>query len=240
MKMPATLSSTRQVRSYGRTVPGPEAKLMRSLKSWAVDREREAAHWAASGLAIGAAEPDLVLVACRPSVHGLREMTPLHARVLAYLAEVDGARASAIARRSNLDPEVVEAALGDLVAVGAVTSGTRKLGLAPTWKGEVVDTVAVEAKVTDWRRGARQAARNRVFAQRSFLAVPSRTAARIESDPWLLSLGIGILAVGSTGVVVAREAPRSRPLIWFYYYWLAVFVAASLRRSSRDVRRSDR
>jgi hypothetical protein len=141
---------------------------------------------------------------------------------------------------SGLLLETVEASLNDLAKIGALVEDKTSRSLCPEWLDILTDTIAIEAKVADWRRGAAQAARNRIFASRSFLAVPPRVAARIADDPLIDQYGIGVLAVAPGGcVTLVRGAPRQRPLIWYYYFSLALAVAASLRRKPRGVRRPD-
>jgi hypothetical protein len=70
--------------------------------------------------------------------------------------------------------------------------------------------IAVELKLKDWGRGIAQAARYRVFAERSYLAIPSRLikhsavcAARRN--------GIGLLAVHADSVDIVEDAPSRAP-----------------------------
>lgn len=197
--------------------------------------------WAACGLPIGAGQPDLVLVDFRSELHGLGQLSIQHIRLLANLAEMGPREVPDIADSSGLMLETVEASLNDLAKVGALVEDQHARALCPAWLDILTDTIAIEAKVADWRRGAAQAARNRIFASRSFIAVPPRIAARISDDPIIDQYGIGVLAVEPHGcVTLVREAPRQRPLIWYYYFSLAMAVAASLRKKPLGVRRSDR
>lgn len=196
--------------------------------------------WAASGIAIGAGQPDLVLVDFRTELRGLGRLSTQHVRVLANLAELGPREVQDIAESSGLVCETVEETLNDLTKLGALVGDQCAHSLCPEWLDILTDTIAIEAKVADWRRGAAQAARNRIFAARSFLAVPPTIAARIADDPIIDRYGIGLLAVAPHGcVTLVRGAPRQRPLIWYYYFSLALAVAASLRRKPRGVRRPD-
>jgi hypothetical protein len=100
--------------------------------------------------------------------------------------------------------------------------------LPPKWKEILPEIVAVEVKVSDWHRAIEQAARNRIFANRSFVALPEQVALRVRAEPLFRQLGLGLISVIEGGAVrVLRKARRRQPMVWNYYYKLAVVLARS-------------
>jgi len=72
------------------------------------------------------------------------------------------------------------------------------------------EIIAVEAKLTDWKKGAIQAKRYKVFANRVYLATEEKVAHRIDQK--LLSKhGIGLLLVSDNRVQEILPAPRTGP-----------------------------
>jgi hypothetical protein len=72
------------------------------------------------------------------------------------------------------------------------------------------EIVAVELKLTKWRRAVWQAASNRQVATYSYVALPSRTAAAVDRG-LMLSLGLGLIVAESTDAArIVLPAKRSR------------------------------
>ena len=89
--------------------------------------------------------------------------------------------------------------------------------------------VAVELKLRDWRRAVAQAGRYRLFAERSFVALPtSRVNTALQAEA--RRNRVGVLAVdddGSVDVVVA--APMSGPLQPLRRRWASEQLLGALR-----------
>lgn len=71
------------------------------------------------------------------------------------------------------------------------------------------ELVAVELKLTDWRKGLRQARRNQAFAHQSWLAIT-----RVSEDAAALAdqLGVGVVIVSGDEVEVVKEARPMTPI----------------------------
>lgn len=64
-------------------------------------------------------------------------------------------------------------------------------------------SVAVEAKVRDWRRGLKQALRYKSFADKSYLAVySSHIHAPLENIEVFKALNVGLVGVSDTGITI--------------------------------------
>ena len=72
------------------------------------------------------------------------------------------------------------------------------------------EIVAIEAKLRDWKRGAIQAKRYAVFADRTYLAIDKKVTHRVDKE--LLSKhNIGLLIVSEEGISEAFKAPCTGP-----------------------------
>lgn len=189
--------------------------------------------WAARSVPIGAGIPDLVIASYKPALACLGETNMSMAHILAYLHQVRCARLETITVRVNQSANAVTQNIGFLVDAGAVLPTGRTYQLSHSWREILPEIATVEVKVTDWQRGIRQACRNRIFAHRSFLALPRETARRIQDQHVFPGLGIGLLSVDDEhGVTVLRRARRHQPRVWSYYYQLALLVGTQFRRGA--------
>lgn len=151
---------------------------------------------------LGAGRPDFILVtAAQSSVHwfaqkGLSITSPAAARVL--------------------DPHVSDPELG--ISRGYAASLRRDL-VAQGWGSEdpsriaslVTDSLAVEAKVRDWRRAVQQVARFRRHVHRAAILMPRDLPP--EANRSLDFYGTGLLRSDSAGVRWERQAISSEPSI---------------------------
>lgn len=184
-------------------------------------------YWTAAYLPLGAGIPDLVVVAYNPRVFALANVDLSDAQILAYLRAVGRARLETIAERVGSPPKVISRRLETLVDAEAITRASNDLFvLSPIWRDILPEILTIEVKVSNWQRAVAQAARNRIFAHRSFVALPEKTAYRIRNEPVLGQLGIGVLAISQDDTVrVIRKPHRRRPSVWTYYYRLASLLA---------------
>lgn len=182
--------------------------------------------WAAGSVPIGAGKPDLVVVAFEPYVYALAQTHLASAEILAYLRAVTRARADTISRRVNVPEEVIIRVVQGLVDIEAVSPDRQSFKLCPEWRDVLPEIATIEAKVSNWRRAIHQAARNRVFAHRSYLAFPERVAEKVTKQDNVERLGLGVLSINGNGDVSVLRRPRRRnPLVWSYYYKLALLIA---------------
>lgn len=209
--------------------PGPETEIEKAVIGqirYLVSAENRPV-WTAGSLPIGAGLPDLIAVTCEPEVFALAHVEMPSTEILAYLRAVHRAKLDTIVERVSRSRSVIVRCLDGLVEVEAVTAGSDTFSLNPNWREILPEIVTIEAKVKNWRDAVAQAARNRVFAHRSFVALPQRVAARVRGEPIFVQLGIGLLSVGDNQEVrVVRRPRRRHPRVWTYYYKLASIVAA--------------
>lgn len=216
------------VNYFRRRRPGPEAAIEDALATYIPQLVPATGYplWAAGSVPIGAGLPDLVIVSYLPHVMALAHGDTSDSQILAYLRAVGRARIETIVQRTRTSRREVTKTLYSLVGAQAVDVSNDTFSLSPEWRDILPEIVTIEAKVANWHRAVEQAARNRIFAHRSFIALPAEVADRVKSEPVFTTLGIGILSVKEDSVVaVARRARRRQPSVWTYYYELASLVA---------------
>ena len=215
---------------YRQTRPGPEALIEAAVaRSLGGILARSAnPTWMAGSLPLGAGMPDLLAVTWEPRVLALADPSIADASILAYLRAVGCARLDTIVKRLGRSSANVSSVLEGLIGAAVLVRDSGRFALEPVWRHILPEIVAVEAKVSDWRRAFAQAARNQVLSHRSFVALPDSVARRAVADDTSRALGIGVLGVADDGSVeVLRKAVSQRPRVWAYYYQLAHQVAVN-------------
>lgn len=222
------------VRYFRPIRPGPES-LLEAAVARSIDRVISPTHhprWLAGSLAVGAGMPDLLAVSWNPRVVAIADPTVADASILAYLRAVGCARFDTIVDRLGRSAERVAEPLDALVHASVVRQERGRFSLDPAWRHILPEVVSIEAKVADWRKAIAQAARNQLFSHRSFIALPSRVAAKAVQDAAVLRLGLGVLAVEmDESISVLHPARPSAPKVWSYYYQLAHRVAQAASHS---------
>jgi|GEM_PF-2348881 len=221
---------------------GPEAAIEDAVAAKAPELfdTTEGRCWTAGSLPIGAGMPDLVLVTFEPYVVAVSELNVPDVELLAYLRAVREARPDTIAKRTGRPMKAVIRILEDMREAQIVCVSGEAFSLHESWRNVLPEIVTVEAKVNKWRVALAQAIRNSIFAHRSYVAVPSRVARRIDGEIGLRHYGVGVLAVDDDDVVEIKKPRRRPPRVWSYYYRLAVEVAQHFPGDQDAVYRSNR
>lgn len=184
--------------------------------------------WTAASVPLGAGIPDLVVVSYYPQVFGLADTKLSDAQILAYLRAVGKARLETIAERMRISPRELHSRLTCLVEASAVETSSNTFSLSPPWREILPEIITIEVKVSNWQRAAEQAARNRIFAHRSYVALPAKIARRVRAQALFSDLGIGLISVSEDDLAsVIRKPRRTHPTVWTYYYHLASLLARS-------------
>lgn len=187
--------------------------------------------WAAGSVPLGAGMPDLIVVTCKSEVKALACAGAITADILAYLRVVQGAKTATIAQRVAHAPRAITRSLDELVDANAVSESNGVFVLNSTWRNILADVATIEVKTSKWQKAVSQAARNHLFAHRSYIAIPSRVTSRIRGETIFRQLGIGLLSARENGEILVSRRPRRRlPRVWAYYYKLALILAASFGR----------
>lgn len=175
---------------------------------------------------MGAGMPDLLAVSWDPRVVAIADPQVMDTSILAYLRAVGCARFDTIVNRLGRTAGNISNSLDALVRAAVVIHHQDRFSLDPAWRAILPEVVAIEAKVSDWRKAIAQAARNQLFSHRSFVALPISVAQRAAKADSINQLGIGILGVeNDETITVVSKAIRKRPKVWAYYYQLAHHVA---------------
>jgi len=170
--------------------------------------------WLAGSLPLGAGQPDIVAVNYQETIGTVDKLGRESVELLAYLRAVRQARLETVTERLQLSFDVAESTVDCLCEAGALDCSQGVLTLTSSWRELLPEVVAIEFKVSDWRRALTQATRNLLFAHRSFIALPPAVATRVRSSSAFGLQGVGIISVPedrpSTIIRRARSgAPRS-------------------------------
>ncbi len=200
--------------------------MMDAVFNWSNDFVTSQPSWRASSIPVGAGIPDFIFATYRPEITRLTNIGQHHAGVLAYLRLVRNATSQTISERISRPKKRIQEALETLLEAEAVEQEGNAFRLTTRWRQILPKTLAVEAKVSDWRKAVEQASRNSIFVHYSYVAFPNRLACRVSSDPIFGQIGVGIMGVEETGRVrILRRALRSCPCAWYYYYDLALTLS---------------
>lgn len=185
--------------------------------------------WLGGSLPLGAGSPDLLAVRYERALENAGVLGREAIEVLAYLRVVGQARRDTVASRLQFSMAAADAGIVALGEAGALDATAGELlALTPQWREVLPEIIAIEVKVSDWRRALAQATRNLVFAHRSFVALPADLADRVRTRYEFAQVGVGIIAVGdNSDITVSRRSRRSGPRAWRYYYELASHIATT-------------
>jgi hypothetical protein len=192
-----------------------------------------------ASLPVGAGLPDLITASCAPALFGIASLDDKAANVLAYLRVNEAAPLETVAAAVKQSRRAIARIMDALTGASAVTHDGELFSMSETWRYILPETVTVEAKIHDWRGALNQAARNRIFVHRSYVALPVGLAQRVRPEPALKQLGVGLLAVDDArDLHILRRAPRKQPRVWAYYYRLALCLAKHFGDTDRAFSRT--
>lgn len=218
----------REPRQFRHLRRGPEAKLQLAVQSKLDELFPPTTKpvWTGGSVPLGAGIPDIVRAVYEPEITALTGADSTSLAVLAYLRTVGKARRDTISLRLCKTERAIRLRLAAMEAASILTEQNSSYVLASKWRCVLPEVLSIEVKVADWRRALSQAARNRIFSNKSYVALPESVAARIRDEDIFKRLGIGLLAVSENDDVRIVRRPRSaRPKAWQYYYCLASMAA---------------
>ncbi|MBX3410394.1 MAG: hypothetical protein KF859_10980 [Phycisphaeraceae bacterium] len=182
--------------------------------------------WIAGAPSLGAGQPDLAVVVFQRTPTCIDVLSGAGAQVLSYLRTVRCASANTIADRLCMTESALLETLGDLADRKIVDRVASAYRIESSWRSPLQEVVAIEAKVSDWKKAVAQAGRNRVFSNRSFIALPEAVALRVRRESLFTLLGVGIIGVSDEGSArIVRQARRQVPRVWAYHYALVGLAA---------------
>lgn len=219
---------------------GPEAVLQKYVEErlnalFPTDNRRV---WSAGSPTLGAGRPDILHATYEPEILAIASKNIRARELLAYLRAVGRAKPTTISARTGHSLKTVEKLLLDLTESDIVIVGQSGYSLSNKWRSVLPEVTTIEVKVTDWRKALFQAARNQLFAHKSFVALPRHLALRVRYEELFRLKGIGLISISESGETkVIRKARTSNPKVWSYYYSLAFMAAEHLTRTDLDLHR---
>jgi hypothetical protein len=208
---------------FGSARPGPEALLVERALEMGLPRfsTTEPVLMMEPELEVG--RPDIV-VAYRRDERTTRcsagpPLDDIHWKLLHLIYELRWTTTDDLAALTCFTPCVVEQAVDDLSEYDYLRwtrRGVRARALPKVFG--LTRIVAIEAKISDWRRAVLQAHRNYWFASDSYVLLPAErcTSAALEHAR---SRGVGVLSVGSSRTRLRQRANRA-PLPSSYASWV--------------------
>jgi len=182
--------------------------------------------WLAGSLRIGAGMPDLLITTYNPRVLKLSQLELKNYRVLAYLRMNHCVEFEPLLKIADVSPKKFSEQMEWLLDHKVIFVRSNRYFLFPVWYEILPEIIAVEAKVSDWQKAIHQANRNKIFAHRSYVALPEKVAKRIKNQSILKKSGLGLLSVDEeNNITLLRKGRRSVPYVWSYYYQLAFTLA---------------
>lgn len=223
----------------------PESRLVSQLK----DFYEAQGYYAARELNVGYGRADLVAFAVnfrkvksRLYNGQLRSLSRIeHYSIIGLLPEIESGESLAIDSIADALPQsssyVQRKILPHLARFGYIKETepgrfAKVNGFIPI----VDEIIAIEAKISDWRKGAVQAKRYQVFANRTYLAVASKFQHRVDRRV-LQQHRIGLLSVSSNEIIELLAAPQLKPRdidrSYFAAEWLWRYRRRELREGAR-------
>jgi len=217
---------------------GPEATLQGTVSNRlrTLFPLRENPVWVGGSVPVGAGLPDIVLAAYEPELPALADADHVSISIIAYLRAVPRARLETVASRIGKSIGLVEERISHLLRANIVILDGYAYALNKCWRSVLPEVISIEVKVSNWQKAIQQASRNRIFSNKSYIALPQKVAERAHIDPFLCRSGIGILSVSEDLTVRAlRKAKYARPKAWTYYYTLASLAAVQIRKGEDGI-----
>ncbi len=217
---------------FQKRTQGPEIQIEDAVASNIDDlfMDHQRPKWTAGSLKVGAGIPDLLSVTFLPDVLALADSENLDVSIMSYLRAIRCAYNETIAQRIRQSPMAVINRLEKLVSLGIVNLSASSYSLVPIWRNVLLEVICVEAKMTNWKVALTQAKRNLIFAHKSYVALPEKTAMRIRNENQFKKYGIGLLSIKQdNSLKVIRRARSTTPKVWFYYYQVAKHLAFDLK-----------
>ncbi len=234
MPLPRSRGSAIAATSYSfrKACKGPEARLESfvagSTPALLSSDPRPA--WVGTSVPLGAGYPDILAATFSSDLLKVAAPSNDAAHILGYLRSVGRATLPTLTNRLQLDETSAVQTIEMLLSGEAVcSSGKNSFRVSDSWRRILPEVVAIEVKVSNWKVAVRQAERNRIFCDRSYISVPVALAARIKS-PIRLHPNLGLLGVSDGGDVSTEVHARLTPIsAWSYYYILAMTIARTVK-----------
>jgi hypothetical protein len=193
--------------------------------------------WSAGSARIGGGLPDILVANWRPEIASISGWSTRIIDILTYFKSVARANVATAAAHLQLGERALLNQIAMLVDRGVLGSSRHAYFMTEPWRRILTEVASIEVKVDNWQQAIIQARRNQLFVDRSYVALPSRVAARAASSPNLSDSGIGVIAVSSdNSVKLLRRARAQPPRVWAYYFRVAALVAGEVVQSGRTVR----
>lgn len=178
--------------------------------------------WVAGSLRIGAGMPDLTIVSYKPDVLAFANVNIEETKILSYLKIVGRAKSETIAKRVGLSEKKAQYKLTSLLDLELVNQETNVFKLSHKSRNVINEITTIEVKVQDWKKAIQQASRNKIFANRSYIAMPLKLAKNLKNNNFVKENGLGLIGIDNNEKIIEIKKARSdKTKVWSYYYLIA-------------------
>ena len=157
-----------------------------------------------------------------------------------YINTQKGTTLKEIGERFSFSMEKVKRYVFELVKINLVTVRDEVVKAVNSVKNARLGvTVAVEAKIRDWKNGLIQAQRYLFFSDYSYLALPKKNIRLVDKDA-LAEAGIGLLAIDNQCLEEIIAAQKSNECTYYMKYMhTSVLFDQYKKNNDRYIRKKD-
>lgn len=208
-------------------IPGPELIIEDSVikKINRITPTTKLPSWIGHSPRVGAGMPDILFASYDPKIIGLSNQEICQTQIIALIRALNGAKFEKILFHFNYSEKNLQYLLNELLDTKILEYWNDQFYLSSDWKNIIPMIISIEVKVHDWKRAISQAKRNLLFSNKSYIALPLKTAHRIKNNQIFINKEIGLLSVDGDVVIEEVSPGLTQPLIWEYYYKLAFILA---------------
>jgi hypothetical protein len=181
--------------------------------------------WIGYSPRVGAGMPDILFANYEPKIIALSNQEICQTQILALIRALNSAKFEKIFFHLNFSEKNLKYLLNELLDIKILECWNDQFYLSSDWKNIIPMIISIEVKVFDWKRAISQAKRNLLFSNKSYVALPIKTAHRIKNNQIFINKEIGLLSVDGDVVIEEVSPNQSLPFIWEYYYKLALILA---------------
>lgn len=210
-------------------IQGPEILLedivTNNIDSWL--SYKNVPSWVACSPQVGAGMPDILFAIYNPEIYALSGKNNSHSKLLAFLRAVNGAEFDSILFHLKFSKKELLSQLDEFIEKQVIDKSENIYILNPNWECIIPTIISIEVKVNNWQVAVSQASRNRLFSNKSYVALPTKTSNRTKDLSIWAEKEIGLLAIDTDSISEEICAPTTTPQVWEYYYWIAVLIATN-------------
>jgi len=212
--------------------PGPELILEDAVVNTidSLISEEKLPVWVGCSPTIGSGMPDILLASYDPEICAFTNKNTSSVQILAFLRAVNGANFESILTNLFIAPKIIENELISLMNIKAIQEDNDTFYITNRLENILQNILTIEVKVKNWQQAISQANRNKIFSHQSYIALPKKLAGKLSNTLSFADLRLGLLSISDENLVENLiPAQQCQPIIWEYYYRLALLLASRIK-----------